>query len=76
MAAVDAYNKAAAAWESHKATYYNWWEMDEPITPGERRADEQIQRKAKQLRDALVNAQAAVISEAQALRLTYQPGKK
>jgi hypothetical protein len=73
MLAVDEYNKALAEWNQYTSTYYAPWQLDEPITPGERRADEQQRRLQEKLRRRLQDAQAAVIAAAQQLHLA-QPG--
>ncbi len=68
MAAIDEYNLALEAWEKHTATFYRAWELDEPITPGERRADEQMYRQEHKIRNRLMDAESAVIAAARELR--------
>ena len=73
-AAIDDYNLALEAWNSYTSRFYAPYQLDEPMTAGERRADEQQRREADKLRRRLQDAQAALIAAAQQLRLPA-PGK-
>jgi hypothetical protein len=73
LAAVEELNQAKAAWDNYQATYYQSYQLDDPITPGERRADEQMRRYEQKIRDRLIKAREEVIAEAQRLQIS---GKK
>jgi len=62
IAAVRALQNAQADWNRHTSTYSASYQMDEPLTPGERRADEQIRHTERVLRDKLTNAREKMIA--------------
>lgn len=64
MIAVAKYNLALSAWQQHTDTYYTRYQVDEPMTPGERRADEELYRREKRLRDVLRDTQNELIAAA------------
>lgn len=65
MIAVAKYNLALAAWRHHTDFYYASYEIDPPMTAGERRADEELYRREKRLREILRDTQSDLIAAAQ-----------
>jgi hypothetical protein len=59
--AVEEYDKAAKALGSFNATYYPSWQVDQPMTAEERRADDQIRRAAFVVTNAHKNCTARLI---------------